>query len=110
MAVKRDESHYVINFRDPKDGKIAELKARSIQDSRLGLSFVALSDFVFDESFLVANPTEEAMKKRFALTKSLHLSIYSIISIEERGQKNKGLKFKKNKSNVIVLAQDLPLS
>jgi hypothetical protein len=110
MAVKKDESHFIINFRDPKDGKIASLKARSIQDSRLGLSFVAISEFVFDESTLVANPTEEAMKKRYAQTKSLHLSIYSIVSIEEVGQKNRGLKFKKNKSNVIVLAQDLPLS
>ncbi len=95
MAVNRDESHYIVNFRDPKDGKIASIKARTIQDSRLGLSFVSIADFLFDDASPVVNPTEEAMKKRFASTKSLHLSIYSILSIEEIGRENNGLKFKK---------------
>jgi len=110
MAVKKDESHYIINFRDPKEGKVTSLKARSIMDSRLGLSFISCSDFVFDESVLVANPTEEANKKRYASTKALHLSIYNVISIEEVGKENKGLKFKKSKSNVIVLASDNPVT
>lgn len=110
MASKKGESHYIVNFRDPKDGKVTSLKARTIQDSRLGLSFIGISDFFFDDSSAVVNPTEEALKKRFEATKALHLSIYSILSIEEVGLKNKGLKFRKNKSNVIVLAPESTLS
>ncbi|MEQ1878141.1 MAG: DUF1820 family protein [Bdellovibrionia bacterium] len=109
MAVKNDESYYIINFRDPKDAKVTSLKARTIADSRLGLSFISVSDFVFTESALVADPTEEANKKRYASTKSLHLSIYSVLSIEEMGKANKGLKFKKSKSNVFLLASQSPV-
>jgi hypothetical protein len=109
MAEKKDESYYIVNYRDPKDGKVTSLKAKTIQDSRLGLSFISISNIFFDEQSAVVNPTEEAMKKRFALTRALHLSIYSILSIEEVGKANKGLRFKKNKSNVIVLSPELPL-
>jgi hypothetical protein len=110
MAIKPNESYYLVNFREPKDGKITTLKARTIQDSDLGLSFISISNIFFEENSPVVNPTEEAMKKRFELTKALHLSIYSILSIEEVGSKNRGLKFRKNKSNVIVLSPDAPLS
>jgi hypothetical protein len=109
MSVQKNKNHYIINFRDPMDGKVTSLKARFIQDSRLGLSFISISDFLFNEASPVVNPTEEAMKKRFAETKSLHLSMYSILSIEEVGLESKGLKFKKNKSNLIVLAPEIPL-
>jgi hypothetical protein len=38
--------------------------------------------------------------------KTLHLSIYSIISIQEVGMEHKGLYFKKDKSNLVVLSPE----
>ncbi len=108
MAKKETRSYYSIQFRDPKDGSIVALKARRIEDSSLGLSFVRLSDFFFDTSSVVVQPTELQLEKRFQDVQSLHLSIYSIISIEERGEKNSGLKFRKTKSNLIAFPGDNP--
>ncbi|RME18577.1 MAG: DUF1820 family protein [Bdellovibrio sp.] len=108
MAKK--ESFYRIYYRDPKTGKNTELKAREIGDSPLGLSFVRIADFLFDESSIVLKPAEEQLKKQLEGVKSLHLSIYSIISIEEMGLENKGLKFQKDKSNIVVLAKDEPFT
>jgi hypothetical protein len=85
----KDKTHYVITYRDPKDNKLVSLKAARVTDSSLGLSFIAISDFVFSSSMLVVNPEEE--------------DIYTIISIEEVGPAHKGLHFKKDKSNLLVL-------
>lgn len=100
---KKDIPLYLIHFRDPKDGEMVSLKAHSITDSSLGLSFVRISDFVFDLSSVVVKPSEEQLAKRLENVKSLHLSIYSIISIEELGKEHKGLHFIKDKSNLVVL-------
>ena len=97
------KTFYIINYRDPKDNKTLELKAKKVTDSTLGLSFIAISDFIFDSSSLVVNPAEEDLKRKLEHVKTLHISIYSILSIEEVGAANRGLKFKKNKSNLIVL-------
>ena len=107
-----DKNLYQIHFRDPRDGKIVSLKAGSIIDSTLGLSFICISDFVFDTSSLVVKPSEEHMKKRLEGVKALHVSLYSVISIEELGKTHKGLKFKKDKSNLLVLpsSSDAPLN
>ena len=94
---------FVISYRDPEDGKVVSLNAETIRDSSLGLSFIAISDFVFEKS-LVANPTQEKLKRRFENTKTLHISIYSVVSIEEVGRTHKGLKFKNDKSNLVVLS------
>ena len=101
MADKK--TFYIINYRDPKDNKTLELKARKVTDSTLGLSFIAISDFIFDSSSLVVNPAEEDLKRKLEHVKTLHISIYSILSIEEVGAAHRGLKFKKNKSNLTVL-------
>ena len=101
MADKK--TFYIINYRDPKDHKTLELKAKKVTDSTLGLSFIAISDFIFDSSSLVVNPAEEDLKRKLEHVKTLHISIYSILSIEEVGAAHRGLKFKKNKSNLIVL-------
>jgi len=101
MAEKK--THYIIKYRDPNDNKTVELKARKVTDSTLGLSFIAISDFIFDSSSLVVNPAEEDLKRRFEHVKTFHTSIYTIMSIEEVGSAHKGLKFKKDKSNLIVL-------
>ena len=47
-------------------------------------------------------------RRRFEGVKTLHLSIYHIISIEEVGLAHKGLKFKKDKSHLVVLTTDQP--
>jgi hypothetical protein len=106
MAQKKQETFFIISYREPKDGKVLTLKARTVTDSSLGLSFVAISDFIFNTTSVVINPEEEDMKKHFEDVKTLHLSIYSIIFIEEVGPEHKGLKFKKDKSNLVVLSGD----
>lgn len=106
MAKADKENYYIINYREPGEGKTVTLKAGTVGDSSLGLSFISISDFIFDTSTLVVNPAEEDLKKRFEGVKKLHLSIYTILSIEEVGPEHKGLKFKKDKSNLVVLSSD----
>lgn len=103
MAKEAQDIYFVITFRDYKDGNNITLKARKVTDSSLGLSFVAISDFIFDTQTLVVNPAEEDLKRRFASVKTLHLSIYSILSIEEVGSGHKGLSFAHDKSKLLVL-------
>ena len=87
MATESNKSLFLIHYRDPQEGEILSLKARQILDSTLGLSFIRISDFVFDIGSLVIKPSEEQLQKRLENVKSLHLSIYSIISIEELSEK-----------------------
>ncbi len=94
----------MVTYRDPTQDKILTVKAKSISDSSLGLSFIRISDFLFESDSLLVKPDEEAMKKRFEDVKSLHLSIYTIISIEEIGKKHSGLRFQNDKSNLVVLS------
>lgn len=108
MKNKKQDVYYVVTFREPKDGQILTLDARSIADSTLGLSFVCISGFMFDSTKLVVTPDEEALQKRLEGVRALHLSIYSILSIKEMGKENKGLKFKKSRSNLVVLNPDRP--
>lgn len=102
---KKAGSYFEVNYRDPVEGKNVSLKAGKIEDSSLGLSFIRLSDFFFDTSSLVIKPEEENMKKRFEKIKSLHLSIYTVVSIAEIGkaQEGEGLSFKTDRSNLVVL-------
>ena len=104
---KPSKNCYLIHYRDPKDGQIVELKAHKIEDSSLGLSFIKISDFFFDSQQLVVKPTEEQLKKRFENVKSLHISIYSVISVEELGMEHDGLKFVKDRSNLVAFPKDL---
>jgi hypothetical protein len=106
MSKKKSTTFFTIHYRDPKDGSAVSIKAKSIQDSSLGLSFVCISDFVFDSSSILVNPDEEARKLEFENVKSLHLSIYSILSITEVGEHKKPLEFKNDKSNLLVLSQE----
>lgn len=103
MTKRLDETFYRIQYRDPKENQIRELKAKSISDSSLGLGFVRISDFLFEKSSLLVQPSEEHMSKRFENVKSFHLSIYNIISIEELGMEHLGLSFKNDRSNLVPL-------
>ncbi len=106
MAKKSDNTFYLIHYRDPRDGSYQSIKAKKIKDSSLGLSFVAITDFVFEENSILVNPDEEAKKLEFEHVKTLHLSIYSILSVSEIGEHKKDLKFKNDKSNLLVLSSD----
>ncbi len=108
MAETKKDTYYNVTYRDQKDSSIIQLKAKNVTDSSLGLSFIAISDFIFDSGTLVVNPQEEDMKKRFEGVKTYHLSIYTIISIEEVGREHTGLSFKKDKSNLLVLPGSSP--
>ncbi len=106
MAKKTDKTFYLVQYRDPRDGSHQSLKAKKIKDSSLGLSFIAISDFVFEENSVLVNPDEEAKKLMFENVKTLHLSIYSILSISEIGEHQKDLKFKHDKSNLLILSNE----
>lgn len=103
---KRQETFYLVTYRDPQEGKVTALKVRNIEDSTLGLSFVKISDFLFDTSSVVVKPLEEQLENRFKNVQSLHLSIYSLISVEEVGMEHKGLNFEKDRSNLISFPSD----
>lgn len=100
---KKSDSSFIVTFRDARDGAIVSLRARTIKDSTLGLSFISISDFIFETEGIVVNPIEEQLRVRYAHVKSLHLSIYTIISVEEVGEEHKGLTFKKDRSNLVAL-------
>ena len=97
------KTYYHLYYRDAETGKPVSLKCSHIEDSSLGLGFVKVSGFIFDTQGLVVQPGEEQMRKKLAHVKSMHLSIYSILSIEERGRQHRGLQFKKDRSNLIAL-------
>jgi hypothetical protein len=103
MDKKAPKTHFIVSYRDPLDSKLVELCANKVGDSELGLSFVSVSDFIFENHSLVVDPGAEDLKRKFENVKTLHLSLYSILSIQEVGHKNRGLQFKQAKSNLVVL-------
>ena len=104
---------YKVSYRDPKDGKISELKVTKICDSSLGLGFISLSGFIFEKSSILVNPEIENQIKEFENIQTLHISVYSIVRIAELGQHLKPLSFENDKSNLVTLPtnhQDPPLN
>ncbi len=101
----KPETFYRITYKEPKEGKLVTLKARKIQDSTLGLTFISISEFIFETAAVVVNPAEEFMSKHYENVKNLHLSIYSVASIEEMGMDHEGLKFEKDKSKLLMLSR-----
>jgi hypothetical protein len=99
-------THFVVAWRDARNGEVLTARAREIRDSSLGLGFIAVSDFIWDTRSLIVNPAEEALSKRFERTKTLHLSIHCIVSIEEVGDEHQGLVFEKDKSNLVIFSPD----
>ena len=106
MTRKKNKILYLVNYRDPKDGSSMSIKACKIEDSPLGLSFIAISDFVFESNSILINPDEEARKLEFEKIKTFHLSIYSIQSVSEIGNHEKCLRFKNDRSHILVLNQE----
>ena len=101
---RKIRTYYVVTWRDPaKEGKVRSMKAKRIENSDLGPTFVCLSDFVFDTGGLIIDPEEEDLKSRFTDTKRLHLSIYNVLSVEERGRRHKGLQLDQDRAGVVFL-------
>jgi hypothetical protein len=99
-----NDGFYSVTYRSPEDGQITTIKARSVGDSDLGPGFVCLSDFVFDTSSRLLNPTEEAVRKRFENVRRLHLNVFAIQSIAEMGTDHPGLQLDPtDRPNVVVL-------
>lgn len=72
-------------------------------DSDLGPGFICVSDFIFETGSRIANPAEEALKRRFENTRRLHLNVFTIQAIAEVGSEHPGLKLDTDRSNLVVL-------
>ena len=106
---RKEDTHFVVTYRNPeKLGENVTVNVRKISDSSLGLTFVSLSDFVFGNRSPIVDPNEDSLRQRFQNTKSLHLSIYNIVSVEEVGEENSGMSLAKDKSNIVFFNPDKP--
>jgi hypothetical protein len=103
MTTKKPDTYFVVTFKNADDNKTQTLRVRSLTDSTLGLTFIALSDFVFDSDSPIIDPQEDNLRRKFANTRKLHLSIYSVVSVEEVGFKGRSLSLKHKRSNVVAL-------
>jgi len=95
-----------VTYREPKTNELTTLKVKKITDSPLGLSFVALSDFIFETSSILLDPKIESLKTEYENIQTLHLSIYSVVSIAEMGEHLRPLTFTNDKAKLVVLHQD----
>jgi hypothetical protein len=101
-----NDTYFIVTYRDPENLKELEsitVKVKDIRDSSLGLGFISMSGFIFESKSLIVSPNDEKIRAKFEHIKSLHLSIHHIISIEEVGMEHDGLRFKKDKSNLLML-------
>jgi|GEM_PF-1012297 hypothetical protein len=103
MSLKPPDPCFRVTYRDLVADKTITVKASVVEDSSLGLGFIRLAGFLFDSGGLVVDPGAEDLKRRLEDVKSLHLSIQCILSIEELGPRNKGLKLKAGRSNLMVM-------
>jgi len=95
---------FVVTYRDPSTSDVVELRAREISDSPLGITFIAVSSFIFETGGKLVNPTMESLASRFENVRTLHLPIYNVLSIEEVGQGT--LSLAHDRSNLVVLSRD----
>ena len=102
-----DSSIFIVTYRDPeKPNETIEVRVRKVEDSALGPAFISLSEFVFGASTGLINPRDEYAKKRFVKTKTLHLSIYNVVTIEEVGDEHPGLKLAPKEGVVLPFKPD----
>ncbi len=106
MAGAAPKTWFVVTFKDPKDGSVQSVRCRRVSDSSLGLSFVAIGDFVWEGTGPIVLPAEEALRKRLEHVKTLHLSLYAVLSVEEVAESESEpprLVFENDRSKVLVL-------
>ena len=96
------DSHYVIVWHDPEADEVVTLRAREVADSALGLSFLRIADFVFEDQGPLVNPKEESLRRRLENVRSLHVSIHRVLSISEIGPGHAGLSFDHDRSNLVA--------
>ena len=97
-----DSSIFIVTYRNPeKSDETIEVRVRNVEDSVLGTAFISLSNFVFGSPTGLINPRDEYAKNRFSNTKTLHLSIYNVVTIEEVGDENPGLKLARKEGIVL---------
>lgn len=96
------ETCFQITWRDAERDETLTVKARKVEDSTLGLSFIRISEFVFEDGSLVVNPQQELLRQRLRHVTSLHLSIHRVLSIAELGPEHAGLTFTHDRSNLVV--------
>ena len=109
--MSKEKIFYRICFRDLEPGsggekKVMTLNVKNIDDSSLGPGFVKISDFIFSTPSSIVDPGEEKIRLRFEKVKAFHLSIYSIISVDEIGEENLGLKLTADKSNLFTFPRN----
>ncbi|MBL6975721.1 MAG: DUF1820 family protein [Deltaproteobacteria bacterium] len=105
----RLKTYYLLTYRDPEEDRIISLKVRRVEDSSLGPTFIAISDFVFDDSSVIIDPNVESRRRRLADTRKLHISLYHVISIAEVGRRNRGLDLS-DRANLVMLPSSPPRS
>ena len=73
MKKQNNNNYYTVTYRDPKDGKTVHLKANTIKDSNLGLSFIFISDFILkgEGSSKIIDPNEEKLRNQLKDTKGI---------------------------------------
>ena len=104
-----ETSHFVVTYRNPeKATENIEVRVRSVDDSILGPAFIALSGFIVHSSTGIINPRDEYAKKRFQKTKTLHISIYNIVTIEEVGEEHPGLQLAPKEGQLLNFDPDRP--
>lgn len=101
-----EKTYFNVTYRNPENVKDLEtitVKVKDIRDSSLGLGFISMSGFIFESGSIIVSPMEDKIRAKFEHIKSLHLSIHHIISIEEVGMEHDGLRFQKDKANLLML-------
>lgn len=109
----KPDTFFLVTYRDHEKvtGKdTLTLKVEKVTDSGLGLGFIYLSGFLFENNGAILDPHTESLKVRFDKTKGLHLGLSSIVSIEEVGREHLGTNFQKDRSNIFVLGEPNPSS
>jgi hypothetical protein len=95
-------ARYVVTWRDPETDAVTSVRARRVFDSPLGLSFIAMADFELEGGgSLVVDPAQEALARKLANVRVLHLSIHRVLSIQEVGDDGDGLSLQ-DRSNLVV--------
>ena len=92
---------FAVTFRN-ESGDIVTLKARTVEDSSLGPSFLCIRDFLFAEGRIV-DPAQERLQRRYADTRRLHVNVFGVQAIEEIGVENPGLTLAQDRSRLILL-------
>ena len=86
LNIMSEDSYYIVTYKniDEDDGfPRVSLKVKHIENSDLGLGFIRISGFVFSKDSNIVHSQDDRVENRYGRTKSLHIAINNIVSIEE---------------------------